>query len=66
MLMTIGFELALCAILVITSGISLAILMDTQSTSNIPTTNTNQGLVQIAQDNDNGSNDNDKNIEYLF
>ena len=66
MFMAIGFELALCAILVITSGISLAIFMDTQSTSNIPTTNTNQGLVQIAQDNDNGSNDNDKKIEFLF
>lgn len=64
MFMIIGFELVLCAILVITSGISLAIFMDTSSTNNLFTTK--QGLVQVAQDNDNGSNDNDKNIEFLF
>lgn len=59
--MTIGFELALCAILVIASGISLAMLLDTSSTSNLSTTN--QVQVQVAQDNDKGPNDNDKNIE---
>jgi hypothetical protein len=62
--MTIDFELVLCAILVITSGISLAIFMDTLSTPKLSTTN--QNLVQIAHDNENGSNDNDKNIEFLF
>jgi hypothetical protein len=64
MFMSIGFELVLCAILVISSGISLAIFMDTSSTNNLSTTN--QGLVQVAQHNDNGSNDNDKNMEFLF
>lgn len=64
MFMTIDFELVLYAILVITSGISLAIFMDTPSTSSLSTTN--QGLVQVTQDNDNGSNDNDKNIEFFF
>ena len=59
--MTIGFELALCAILVISSGISLAMLLDTSSTSNLSTTN--HVLVQVAQDDDKGLNDNDKNIE---
>lgn len=64
--MTIGFELVLCAILVVSSGISLAIFMDTLSTPKISTTN--QNLVQIAQDNDSGSNNNDKNknVEFLF
>ena len=64
MVMTIGLELVLCAILVITSGMSLAIFMDTSSTNNLSTTK--QGLVQVVQDNDNGSNDNDKNIEILL
>ena len=64
MFMTIGFELVLCAILVITCGVSLAIFMDTSSTNNLSTTK--HGLVQVAQNNDNGSNDNDKNIEILF
>jgi hypothetical protein len=64
--MTIGFELVLCAILVVSSGMSLAIFMDTLNTSQISTTN--QNLVRIAQDNDNGSNNNDKNknVEFLF
>ena len=64
--MTIGFELVLCAILVVSSGISLAIFMDTLNTSQISPTN--QNLVQIAQHNDNGPNNNDKNknVEFLF
>ena len=61
MSMTIGLELVLCAILVISSGISLAIFMDTLNTSKISATN--QGHIQVAQDNDSGSNDIDINLE---
>ena len=64
MCLTIGFELVLCAILVITSGISLVIFMETLSPSNLHTTN--QVQVHVVRNYDNGSNDNKKNIEFMF